>query len=37
MPHTCIWCDAVFEHRMDLEDHVSSEHPSIHRNIRIRM
>ena len=37
MSQTCIWCDAAFETRMDLEDHVASEHPEIRNAVHIKI
>ncbi len=37
MSHTCIWCDAVFQTRMELEDHVDSEHSEMRGHVRIKV
>lgn len=35
MAETCIWCDACFESRADLEKHVSEQHTLSRGKIKI--
>ena len=37
MAHICIWCDAILDTRMDLEEHVASEHPELKSAINVKI
>jgi hypothetical protein len=37
MSHTCIWCDAGFGTRIELEAHVEAEHPEIRKHVHIKI
>jgi len=34
---TCIWCDAAFSNRVELEYHVEQEHEFVVRNVKIKV